>query len=343
MMNAQRRMDPVPRTPHLPFSAEEREVLSHSGAAVECSAGDVIFEAGEEGRSMYVVASGEVELVFPVGRSPKRLGPGECFGELAVLTPGHRRTATARAVESGELRVIDEAAFSGLVSSRPRFTLQLLQGISRYLLESEQALVQDLLQRNEELERALGYLRQTRQELEYQEILARTDGLTGLFNRRCLDAELPRFIERAEGTGQGLALVMLDLDGLKEVNDRHGHAAGDETLRHVSTMITAGVRRSDLACRLGGDEFSVVLDEISPGRARRLAVDLLSRVAATPVETAEGLRLPHASASLGGTMYRSGDDAAALMGRADRELYQAKRLGGLRLSWMGEIVEAGSD
>jgi len=324
----------------LAFSGEERELLLRAGTQAQFQPGDVIFEAGGVGSLMYAVVSGEVELAFPTGRPAKRLGPGECFGELALLMPEHHRTATARAVSASVLRAVDEAAFHVLVSSRPRLTLQLLQGISRYLVASEQGLATELQKRNTELERTLGYLRQTRQELQYQEILSRTDALTGLFNRRCLDAELPRFMERAERTSQGLGLVMLDLDHFKEVNDVHGHGAGDDMLRHVSRMITAGVRRSDLACRLGGDEFSVVLDEISPALARLRALDLLRRLASTPLRSPDGTVALSACASLGGTMYRPGEDMAALLQRADQELYRSKRLGGVRLSWMGEVIEA---
>ena len=159
--------------------------------------------------------------------SKKSLHAGEVFGELAFVTGRHLRTATARVKQLlTRLRVIDEAAF-GRISSipQPRLLVRLLRHTCSYLLASENRLIESLRKKNRELESTLDYLRRTREEVDYQELLANTDQLTGLYNRRCLDRQLDKFIDRAHDTGTGLALILIDIDQFKGVNDTHGHAA----------------------------------------------------------------------------------------------------------------------
>jgi diguanylate cyclase (GGDEF)-like protein len=98
-------------------------------------------------------------------------------------------------------------------------------------------------------------------QIEYNKYLALHDELTGLPNRRLFQDRLTTSIERARRTGSQVALLLLDLDHFKEVNDTVGHHIGDEVLRHVSALFTGRVRRSDTVARTGGDEFSVILDE----------------------------------------------------------------------------------
>lgn len=99
---------------------------------------------------------------------------------------------------------------------------------------------------------------------------AHTDPLTGLGNRRSLDAALPGAVARAERTGNGLALIYFDLVGLKAINDQYGHDAGDAALRDFAAALSGSARASDLSYRIGGDEFVVVMPDTNPDEVTAL-------------------------------------------------------------------------
>ena len=148
--------------------------------------------------------------------------------------------------------------------------------------------------------------------------LALTDPLTGLPNRRAAEAALASAIRRAERGLGTPSVVVVDLDGFKEVNDRDGHAAGDAVLRWVAARLNETARSVDVVARTGGDEF-VVLLEHTGGSGAVAAVDRLRRALTDPV----GGRGPVA-ASVGFATYRPGDSPASLLSRADAEMYGEK-------------------
>jgi diguanylate cyclase (GGDEF)-like protein/PAS domain S-box-containing protein len=142
---------------------------------------------------------------------------------------------------------------------------------------------------------------------------AMTDDLTGLPNRRCWTAELNRELARSRRHGTPLAIVMLDLNGFKAFNDKHGHPAGDELLRAVARDWSEALRATDMLARFGGDEFSITLPDCSP----ELAIAVVGRVrAATP---------PRIDSSAGIASSNGAETADELVGRADAALYDAKR------------------
>jgi two-component system cell cycle response regulator len=156
--------------------------------------------------------------------------------------------------------------------------------------------------------------------------LARKDPLTGLPNRRALEEELPRALARALRAGEPLSVVVLDVDRFKEVNDRHGHAAGDAVLAAVAGRAAAALRGSDVIARFGGEEFAVVLPGADLARAAEAAERIREAVAAEAV-TAGGAALS-VTVSLGcATLVPDERDARALLARADARLYEAKRAG----------------
>lgn len=129
-------------------------------------------------------------------------------------------------------------------------------------------------------------LRDTLQQLSNANLrlaeLNRRDGLTGLFNRQTLSEELARACARAERSRQSLAILMMDLDHFKQVNDRHGHLAGDACLRHAAQRIQQRLRSSDLLARFGGEEFVALLDSTDLTGALDLAEQLREDIARTP-------------------------------------------------------------
>ncbi|WP_448665004.1 putative bifunctional diguanylate cyclase/phosphodiesterase [Sphingomonas sp. CJ20] len=169
--------------------------------------------------------------------------------------------------------------------------------------------------------------------------LASRDPLTGFLNRRSLAEEGAAMFTRAQRRHKAMALVMLDLDHFKTINDMHGHAVGDALLRAVALEIQAAMPPIALTARLGGDEFSCgfLFDSSEPGTVERIAEKLVSRMA-QPFE-AEGLRL-HISCSLG--IARSDFDCAsidALIRSADIAMYAAKKSGRNRFAWFDQSME----
>lgn len=153
--------------------------------------------------------------------------------------------------------------------------------------------------------------------------LARRDELTGVGNYRALYERLAEEIARHRRHGREFALVLLDLDGFKEVNERLGHLAGDRLLAEVGVALRAELRAEDSVFRQGGDEFAAVVPETNAEEAAEVAARLRSRIARRGAEAEEGLPL---SAATGYAVYPAdGTSAEALLGVADNDLFAAKR------------------
>jgi len=167
---------------------------------------------------------------------------------------------------------------------------------------------------------------------------AATDSLTGLANRRSFDEELVLEWRRAHRIGDSLALVLLDLDDFKQVNDTHGHPAGDAVLRTVGEVLGSGVRQIDLAARYGGEEFVVLVPESDLKGATQLAKRLRLAVSKARTELADG-RLLKVTASFGVAVKGDLTTAEGLVAAADEALYEAKRAGKDRVV-AGGTVEA---
>ena len=153
------------------------------------------------------------------------------------------------------------------------------------------------------------------------------DELTGLYNRRYFDETLRRELFRAERMRASLAVVMIDLDHFKRMNDTYGHEAGDLVLRTVGRCLREGVRRSDIACRYGGEELVLVLPECDAAAARTCAETLRKTISALELHHGDAA-LPQVTASFGIAMWPAhGEDAHTLVQAADRALYAAKHGG----------------
>jgi diguanylate cyclase (GGDEF)-like protein len=156
------------------------------------------------------------------------------------------------------------------------------------------------------------------------------DALTGLHNRRYFHETLGREVSRAQRYGRRLALVVFDLDDFKAINDRIGHLAGDGVLAEVAERVRSVVRSADVACRVGGDEFGIILPESTLAEAEQLSHRMQAAVASRPIGDAGTLQLSAGAAEL-----RPEDDATKFFERADDALYRAKESG------KAEVVAAG--
>lgn len=156
---------------------------------------------------------------------------------------------------------------------------------------------------------------------------AKTDALTGLWNRRHFTVELARWLDQADRYATPVSLVMVDVDHFKRVNDTHGHAVGDEVLRHVAALLRDGARTVDTVARLGGEEFALLLPSTDAAGAAEVAERLRATLAARPVRLAGGEALV-VTASFGVAGYPATTlTRERVVEAADAALYAAKRDG----------------
>jgi diguanylate cyclase (GGDEF)-like protein/PAS domain S-box-containing protein len=165
---------------------------------------------------------------------------------------------------------------------------------------------------------------QLRQTLRQQSI---RDALTGLYNRRYLEEALQRELARATRKRGGFAVAVVDVDHFKQFNDTFGHDVGDLVLKEVATLLQDSVREGDIACRLGGEEFVLLLSDITPDTASQLAGRVLTAVRTRELSHNQR-QLGRITVSLGLAFYPlHGESGATLLESADGALYQAKRSG----------------
>ena len=204
-------------------------------------------------------------------------------------------------------RHIEEIIVSGDLSRR------ISERASQWLIE-----VRSL---TDNFNRLMGELQGSRDALVQQ---STTDALTGLANRRRFDEEFPREIERARRHGLPLAVIMIDLDGFKPVNDTHGHGVGDQLLATVAVALESQARANDLVVRLGGDEFAVLAPDTSPEGVSLFASRLEAAVERVRIEVPDGeIRV---GASMGIALYpQNGMTPEALLSQADEAMYADKK------------------
>jgi diguanylate cyclase (GGDEF)-like protein len=164
--------------------------------------------------------------------------------------------------------------------------------------------------------------RRRRREAELER-LADEDALVPISNRRSFMRELARAIRAIERYGTPGCVIYFDLNDLKAVNDRHGHAAGDAVLRHVAETLMRNLRASDVFARLGGDEFGVILMWADLETARAKARNLARLIHDRPI--AWNGKLIRIDVAYGAYAFAPGEDAEAVLNAADREMYRCKR------------------
>jgi diguanylate cyclase (GGDEF)-like protein len=163
------------------------------------------------------------------------------------------------------------------------------------------------------------------------------DALSGLVNRRYALDLLERAIAASRRSGQPLALLLLDLDRFKRINDEHGHAIGDAVIRCTGDVLQAAVRENEVAARVGGEEFAVVLPATGVDAARQAAERIRQRIESARVALPDGREVA-VTTSIGLSMLQPGDRPESLLARADAALYRAKNLGRNRVELAPEAA-----
>jgi diguanylate cyclase (GGDEF)-like protein len=160
---------------------------------------------------------------------------------------------------------------------------------------------------------------------------ATTDPVTGVANRRSFDEELALEWRRAERVGESLALILVDVDNFKQINDSYGHQSGDLMLAKIGRLLSSRVRQIDFAARYGGEEFAILVPESDLAGARTLAQRLRREIARARVEL-PGVGELHVTASFGVAEKSDLRRAEELIAAADDALYDAKKRGKNRVS-----------
>ena len=183
--------------------------------------------------------------------------------------------------------------------------------------------VQGAIQRlMEEVEPLRRELEQSRQRIAYLEQLADQDALAPVANRRAFVGELSRIMAFAERYDSPSSLVYFDVNGLKPINDTHGHPAGDAALMRIADVLVENVRESDVVGRLGGDEFAVILSQADEATAAEKGQMLVQRIEEQPLDW-NGEHIP-LLVSYGIYTFRGGDTAGDALAAADRAMYENK-------------------
>lgn len=316
--------------PHSPaLTAAEYALFAQVARTRKVEAGQRLFRRGDLGTAMFVIASGAVELDFGDDLVGKRLAAREFFGELGLLIGDHARSADATMLEAGVLLELGRAEFDALALRDPQLLTHFLRRAIMRVVFNEQALIARLRRRNQELQSTLDTLRATAHRLNQTEVLTRTDELTGLTNRRGFGVHIGQ--RRRNSALAGLSLLLIDCDRFKDVNDAHGHLAGDRVLQSVASLLRAVAGPDDIACRLGGDEFCLLVQGDRREELERMADYILGSARALLRMHSKPPQMT--TLSIGACSIGAGHDWEHWYTQADTALYRAKRLGGDRVEW----------
>ncbi len=269
--------------------------------------GEILLAPGEGNRTLYGVLTGRlrVHLGSPENEPLAVLGPGETAGELSVID--HEPTAAfVVADEPCRLLVMEEDILWSLVHSSHAAACNLLFILARKLRHADAVIVDGA-----PLEHV------------YQHF-GSVDALTGLHNRFWFDRILQRQVQRTHASGSPLSVIMIDIDHFKAFNERHGHPYGDRVLYSVAHSLSNYLRPSEIIARYGGDEFIILLPEVSLREAQSIAGRLLRAVMDAVPETPDGQSIPHPTISAGVVEMLPGQTPDMFVQAAEEALLRAK-------------------
>ena len=232
--------------------------------------------------------------------------PGSTAGTKGVQAYASVKQASATKPASSAAAVSDVSSVLGIPETE--FTPRVRDAIMTLMAE---------------VDRLRYELEQAKQRLDAVQVVADQDSLLPLLNRRAFVREMSRIISFGDRYDLTASLIYFDLDGFKDVNDTHGHAAGDAVLRHVAQILIDNVRESDVVGRLGGDEFGIILAKADRASAEKKAQTLSLELSNRPCEwNGDQLKM---SVAFGVHAFQKGENPDLAMADADRAMYAAKR------------------
>ncbi|MDR0710194.1 MAG: GGDEF domain-containing protein [Spirochaetaceae bacterium] len=229
--------------------------------------GNVVFQEGDLGSEMYILISGKLSAYVSQSDGTQRwmfeIKPGDFFGEMSIIA-NEPRSATLTAREDTEIMVLQGIDFYRIVFEHPMIGVKMLKAICRI--------------QNSWLDQSSKHLSDLTRWGESARRRAVTDELTGLYNRRFLEDSIKDRFAQGSVRIRSMSLLMLDLDRIHEINERHGPPAGDQVFRVVANVLRSCTRSEDICARLSGDEFSVLLPDTDVDEAKNIAERIRSTV-----------------------------------------------------------------
>src|SRR5512133_619169 len=313
--------DTIERTQH---EGQRTRMLGELAGSIDLD--EVLNRVLEAAGAIEGVDAALITVAAPPGGEPIAATLGLSAEEAqrqAVLGPpdGREARAISMSYEYGALDVDDEAIRSGVAVPLPGETAQ-LGLLTIFTRATQPTFGESQVSELEELALRAGPAIENARRFREARQLADLDALTGLHNRRYFHETLAREVARAHRYERKLALVVLDLDDFKAINDRIGHLTGDAVIAESAERVRDVVRTADIACRVGGDEFAVILPESTLADADQLYRRLQAAVSARPIGQAGRL-----SFSAGVAELKQEDDPTTFFERADEALYAAKERG----------------
>lgn len=269
-----------------------------------------LIEAGEANQNVYLIISGALIVhLTPDPNEPLAiLKKGESVGEISVVD--HQpASAYVSAAKDTKLLVIHEDVVWSLIGSSHAIANNLLVILASRLRHG-----------NSSIKRVQGLIG------EYEHN-ATIDALTGLYNRRWLNSMFQRVVDLCKKNKRDLSVMMIDIDHFKEYNDKNGHLAGDIALRTIAQKVMRFLRDEDLVTRYGGEEFFVLMPELSIEATVKVAERLCREIGITEITDTNKNILPSVTVSIGVADNIDHSTSNELIEAADKALYEAKRSG----------------
>ncbi len=272
--------------------------------------GELLLSPGHENEHVFIVLSGRLNVHVGSPEAPKlvTLDVGACAGEMSIIED-RDPSAYVIAAESTHLLVIHKDVLWSMVNASHEFSKNLLIVLSERVRSDNQFIAE-----------SIGDWRQS-------ELNASTDALTGLGNRHAMEATFPREIKRCTNNDCPVSLTMIDIDRFKTFNDQFGHVAGDRALSAVAHVLKTQFRTKDLIARYGGDEFAVLLPEVSEKEALVIAERVRTAVSGKTSDGSDSLIRVPVEVSIGVAELETGGTYESLLKSADAALYRAKDTG----------------
>lgn len=279
-------------------------------------AGEILLQPDIPNQHLHLILEGRINVHLSAPDAPEHtsLFAGECVGEVS-LVDGMHPSATVVAAEPTRILSIPHGTVWSLVNNSPEIACNLMRILASRLRNDNNAIIDSQIRRKQ---------------FEHQ---AHVDALTGVYNRHWMGKAFPRALHRCMRNNLPFAVMIVDIDHFKRVNDTYGHLVGDLALKVVTKCMAENLRSHDLLARYGGEEFAVLLTEADLEAAKTIAERLCRKIASAVIRC-DDITL-QVTISIGITPNQHEEDIENLLHEADQALYRAKELGRNRVEVFG--------